>query len=248
MRRTSRQLIAAVTVLAAATLSGCACGGPAVEIIEMQTDMISIPTESARSAVIELDLGIGELAIAGGSTVLCSGEAEYNLAEWKPVVEHSVDDGEALVRITQPSLGRRSIDKEAHSLWTLDVSDEVPTHLVIDMGVGESRVDLGDAMVERLDIDSGVCEVVIDANDVRHDLTIDIDSGVGAVTIHVPDEVGVHVDCDRGIGSFNYSGLTRSHGGYVNAAYGASESTIKIRIDSGVGEVSIVTGTMTASI
>ena len=248
MRCTSRLLVAAVTVFAAATLAGCACGGPRVEVIEMRTDTISIPTDSVRNAVIELDLGIGELTIEGGSTALCSGEAEYNIAEWKPVVEHSVDGGEARVRITQPSLGHRTIGKKARSHWTLDVSDDVPTHLVIDMGVGESRIDLGDAMVEQLDIDAGVCAVVIDAERVRHDLTIDIDSGVGSVTIHVPDDVGVHVDCDRGIGSFNHMGLTKAHGGYVNAAYGETESLITIRIDSGVGEVSIVTGTMTASI
>jgi hypothetical protein len=248
MRCTSRLLVVAVTVLTASTLGGCACGGPMVEVIDTQTDTFSFPIDSARSAVIELDLGIGELTIEDGSTALCSGEAQYNIAEWKPVVEHSVDGGEALVRITQPSLGHRTIGKKARSHWTLEVSDDVPTHLVIDMGVGESRVNLGAAMIEQLDIDAGVGEVVIDAAHVRHDLTIDIDSGVGSITIHVPDDVGVHVDCDRGIGSFNYTGLTKTGGAYVNAAYGETESLITIRIDSGVGEISIVAGTMTASI
>jgi len=248
MRCTSRQIVTAVSMFAAATLAGCACGGPGVEVIDMQTDTFSIPNDSVRSAVIELDLGIGGLTIEGGSTDLCSGEAQYNIVEWKPVVEHSVDGGDALVRVTQPSLGHRTIAKNARSHWTLGISDDVPTHLVIDMGVADSRIDIGDAMVERLDIDAGVCELVIDAERVRHDLTIDIDSGVGSVTIHIPDDVGVHVDCDRGIGSFNCTGLRKMRGAYVNAAYGETESLITIRVDSGVGEVSVVTGTMTASI
>ncbi len=248
MRCTSRQFIAAVTLVAAAALAGCACGRPSVEIIDMQTDTFSIPTESVRCAVIELDLGVGQLTVDSGSKALCSGEARYNIAEWKPIVTHSIEDGEALVRVRQPNLGRRTIGKKARSHWILNVSDDVPTHLVIDIGVGDSRIDLGDAKIEQLDIDAGVCGVVINAEDIRHDLTIDIDSGVGEVTIHVPDDVGVHVDCDRGIGSFHYTGLTKAHGGYVNAAYGETDSLITIRVDSGVGQVSVVAGTMTASI
>jgi len=248
MRLVTTHLIAALAVVAAVTLAGCACGGPSVEIIDMQTDALTIPTGSAQDAVIVLDLGIGTLTVEGGSPALCTGKLQYNVAEWKPVVEHSVEDGQALVRITQPNLGHRTIRDDARANWTLSISDDVPTQIAIDMGVGKSHIDLGDAMVERLDVEVGVCELTIDAGSVRHDLTMDIDSGVGAVTIHVPDDIGVHVECDRGVGSFHHVGLTQAHGGYVNAAYGESESLITIHVDSGVGGVTVVSGTMTASI
>lgn len=248
MLNAKKRLVVLVTVSAALSLSGCACGGRSVDIVDLQTDTFSIPTDSAQRAVIELDLGVGELLIEGGSLALCSGEIDYNVAEWKPVIEHSLDGDMAIVRVTQPSVNGRSIGSKARTHWALKVSDDIPAHLVIDIGVGESRIDLADAMVERIDVDAGVGEVVINVGNVRSDLTIDVDSGVGTVAIYVPDDVGVHVDCDRGIGSFEHSGLTRSHGGYVNAAYGESEILISIRVDSGVGEVRVVTGSMTASI
>jgi len=248
MSVTGLRLTLLLTVVASIAFTGCACGGRSVEIIDMQTERFAVPVESAQSAVIELELGIGELTITGGSTELCSGEFEYNVAEWKPVVDHGTEKGRAHVRITQHDLEGVSIEDDAHSAWTLQVSDGVPAVLDIDIGVGESRIDLTDALVERIDIDAGVGEVEIDAGSVGSDLTIDIDSGVGEVLIRVPDDIGVRVDCDSGIGSFDGLGLTRHSGGYVNAAYGDSDALISIRIDTGVGDVTVHSGTTTTSL
>ena len=45
MRCTGRHLIAAMTVITAVTLAGCARGGSSVKIIDMQTDALSIPLD-----------------------------------------------------------------------------------------------------------------------------------------------------------------------------------------------------------
>jgi hypothetical protein len=248
MFSTWQRLAAPLAAAAALALTGCACYGDPVEIIDMQTDTFAIPSDAAQSALIKLDLGIGELSIEGGSQSLCSAELRYNVAEWKPVIEQHVDGTQAVISVTQPSLGDRSVGDQARTYWKLEISDDVPAHLVLDIGVGESHINLADALVEQLDIDAGVGEVVIDIARVRRDLAVDVESGVGSVAINVPDDVGVRVDCDRGIGSFHYSGLTRTRNGYVNAAYGTSGSQITITIDSGVGDVRVGTRTITAGI
>lgn len=248
MRRTTTLLAVALTLLGAVALTGCACGGPSVEIVDMRTESFEVPTDDADSAIIELDLGIGELSITGGSSSLCAGEFRYNVAEWSPLVESRSSEGTTTVRITQPNTERRTIGEKARCYWTLELSEDIPADLVIDVGVGESTLDLGDAMVKRVDVDAGVGEVTIDASDVRRDLDIRVDAGVGSVVVFVPEEIGVRVDCDRGIGSFNATGLTRSHGGYVNAAYGETDLEITVRVDAGVGDIRVISGERTASI
>lgn len=235
-------------VFAALTLSGCAGGGRTVDVIDMQTDSFSVPADGSDNASIEINLGVGELRIEGGATDLCSGEFRYNVVEWKPIVENRTEGGNTVVKITQPGLGHRTIGSKARSSWTLAISDEIPMELRIDIGVGESHISISDAMVQRINLDTGVGAVVIDVTEVRQDLAIDVDSGVGSVTIHVPGDIGVHVKCDLGIGSVEHSGLTRTTNGYVNAAYGQSASEISIRVDSGVGDVHILTDGASRSI
>ncbi|MCD4691163.1 toast rack family protein [bacterium] len=248
MLRAVGRIGALAMVFATLVLSGCAGGGRAVDVIDMQTDLFSVPVNGSDNASIEINLGVGELRIEGGATAVCSGELRYNVVEWKPVVENRTEGGSTVVRITQPSLGRRTIGSKARSSWTLAISDEIPMELRIDVGVGESHIDISDAMVQKINVDTGVGEVVIDVTNVRQDLAIDVDSGVGSVTIHVPGDIGIHVKCDRGIGSFEHSGLTRTTNGYVNAAYGQSASEITIRVDSGVGDVHILTDGASRSI
>ncbi len=247
MRRAQRYCLALMTISATVALSGCACCG-SVEVIEMQTDTFSVPSEEVEAVELTIELGVGELRLAGGAEELCSGELKYNVAEWKPTVDHSVRDGRASVRVAQPSLHGLSTGSGARSAWSIELSDDVPSRVVIDVGVGDARIDLSNALVERVDLDTGVGDVLLEVAEVRRDLVIRIDNGVGDVVVQVPEDIGVRVDCDRGVGGFDYTGLKKTEHGYVNAAYKPGGGGITISVDSGVGDVRILSGAMSASI
>jgi hypothetical protein len=74
------------------------------------------------------------------------------------------------------------------------------------------------------------------------DLDADIEGGVGQGTIRLPQDVGVRVNAEGGIGSINTHGLRREGDEYVNDALGKSPATIHLRVEGGVGSIDLDAG------
>ncbi len=222
--------------------TGCVCIGERVDLVDLRTEDRVVELGGAESVEIEIDLGIGELNIRTGSGPLLDGTFVYNVAEWEPIVEYSVDGSEGVLTIRQSSESSVNVGKGARCEWDLVLSEGVPLTLVIDMGVGEARLDLGDLHLTDLSVDHGVGELYVDlSGDREADCYADIDGGVGQIELTVPSSIGVRVDADTGIGSLSTLGLTKSHGAYVNAAYGETDITLEISLDAGVGSILINT-------
>ena len=57
----------------------------------------------------------------------------------------------------------------------------------------------------------------------RIDLTsLRIKGGLGETTLHLPQDMGVRVDVNTGLGTVNASGLEQNGSTYTNAAFGES--------------------------
>lgn len=222
--------------------TGCVCIGERVELVDLRTEDRVVELGGAESVEVEVDLGVGELSISTGSGPLLDGTFVYNVAEWEPIVEYSVDGSEGVLTIKQTSSGHKNVGKGARCEWDLVLSEGVPLTLVIDMGVGEARLDLGALQLTDLSVDHGVGELYVDlSGDHKDDYHADIDGGVGEIELTVPSSIGVRIDADTGIGSLSTHGLSKVHGAYVNEAYGETDVTLNISIDAGVGSISINT-------
>ena len=55
---------------------------------ETQIDPQSVELGKAKSADVELHIGVGQLRLAGGAKKLLEGEFVYNVARWKPEVKY----------------------------------------------------------------------------------------------------------------------------------------------------------------
>ena len=116
----------------------------------------------------------------------------------------------------------------------------MPLDLNVNLGAGESDLDLRGLRLERVEIDMGVGEMTLDLQGF-HERSFDVkvDGGVGSGTLRLPSEVGVRVRIDGGLGSVNAHGLTKTGGAYVNDAYGKSAVTIEVDINAGIGSLDL---------
>ena len=88
------------------------------------------------------------------------------------------------------------------------------------MGAGQADVDL--------------------TGDRKVDLIADLQGGVGQVTIRLPRRVGVAVHASGGIGSVDAHGLRHDNGEYTNEAYGKTPATIRLTVQGGIGQISLI--------
>jgi len=241
--------MALAVALMALSLPSCVISGDRCELVDLRTENHSIELGDAESVVIDVDMGIGELVIRSGAKSLAELEFAYNVAEWRPEVSYEVVGGKGRLFITQPDAKGQSASAGARNEWKLSLTEDVPLEINVDMGVGEATLTLGDLMLTDLEVDHGVGDVTIDLSGSSiGDMTGVIDGGIGSITVVVPSAVGVRIDADTGIGSFNACGLKKSGNSLVNDAYDETDSTIRLSIDAGIGKITVETDEASVSI
>src|SRR5215217_6513308 len=138
-------VLSIVMMGATAGLAG-ACGtqggGGQQGVGKMQSESRSIQPQNAQSVGADLQMGAGELNITGGADQLMEGDFSYNVSEWKPKVTYDVSGGEGGLLVKQRSAEGAGLSGVARNEWDLRLNDEVPTDLVVQMGAGESDLDL----------------------------------------------------------------------------------------------------------
>jgi hypothetical protein len=244
--RKERRLVAGLAVLAALLplTTGCAIGGGKPLVVgEMVTERESFELGEARSLDVDIFINMGSLRLSGGAEGLADAEFRYNVAEWKPRTDLTSPGDRAHLTIEQPSHRDRSIPDKAENTWNIRLNDRVPLTLNLDVGIGESVIALGGTHARSVTIDQGIGEMTVDlTGDWAEDLEVTIDGGIGKATIRVPEQVGVRVVADAGIGNVSAFGFTRRGDAYVNGAFGETDATIDIEVDAGIGSITIQVG------
>jgi hypothetical protein len=236
-------VIPLIVMMAATAVFAGACGtqrGGTQQVGEMQRESQSIQAENAQSVRANLRMGAGELNLTGGADQLMEADFAYNVPDWKPKVNYDVsgDMGELTVR--QGDGGGVRLGGDARNEWDIRFNDEVPTNLSVQMGAGESDLDLDDLTLSGLELEMGAGRTTIDlTGDYERDLVASIQGGVGQATVQLPSEVGVRVEAQGGLGEINAEGLQKEGEAYVNDAYGDSEDTLDVDIQGGVGQINL---------
>ena len=124
--------------------------------------------------------------------------------------------------------------------WDVRLNGGIPIKLEVDLGAGESRLDLSDIDLRSLTIDMGVGEMKLDLRGrCEQNLDVSIDGGIGSGTLYLPGDAGVRVRVDGGIGSVHAPGFNKSGHVYTNDSYGKAPITIDIDIDAGIGSIDL---------
>jgi hypothetical protein len=236
-------VILSIVMLAATVIVAGACGtqgGGTPQVGKMQRHSKSVDPENAQSARAQLKMGAGELNISGGADQLMEGHFSYNVSEWKPQVSYEVsgDTGELMVK--QGSAEGGGLSGNARNQWDISLNDELPTDLVVQLGGGESNLDLDSLTLTGLDLQMGAGKATVDlTGDYARSFEASIQGGVGEATVELPSEVGVKAKAQGGIGKINAKGLKRVGDSYVNEAYGESDVNLNVDVQGGIGEINL---------
>lgn len=258
MHRT-RVVIFSLPILIVVLLMATACAG-GVRVGELQTRSQTVELGDADSVNVEVQMGAGELDISGGASQLLEASFTYNVEELNP--QATYEGGRLEVKDSDVREGISSLFDldEYRNEWDLNLNEDVPVEMRIDLGAGRSNLALGTLALTNLTVNGGAGEVDLDlsssqslsrldfdmgAGGVTIDLTgewgKDLDArltgGLGEITLRLPSNVGVRVEVQTGIGGVDASGLTKDGNIYTNDAYGVSAVTLLIDVEGGVGQI-----------
>jgi hypothetical protein len=218
-----------LAVLLVVALFMGSCGAQGQQVGEMQRESRSIQPEDAKSVRAHLTMGAGELKVSGAADALMEADFSYNVSDWKPEANYDVRGDAGELSIEQGNSEGVRLGVNARNEWDLRFNDEVPTNLVVEMGAGESNLDLDSLTLTGLDLEMGAGETTVDlTGDYARGFDASIEGGVGEATVLVPSEVGVRVRAEGGLGKINAEGFRREGNSYVNDAYGDSEVTLDV--------------------
>ncbi len=234
------KMVLSLVVFVAVVVSAGGCGQQRQQVGELQRDTREVPANDARSVRARLEMGAGELNVSGGAGALMEANFAYNVADWKPRVGYDVGGERGELSVKQGGGGSARLDGGARNEWDVSLNDEVPTDLVVQVGAGESVLDLDSLALTGLDLQMGAGKATVDlTGDYRQDFDATIEGGVGEATVMLPSEIGVRARAEGGLGKVDARGLTREGDSYVNEAYRDSEVTLNVDVQGGVGEINL---------
>lgn len=250
-----------LTLFAILTAAGGCTQGARVG--ELRNESETVELGDVDSVGVEIDFGAGELNVTGGASELMEADFTYNVDEIKPQVTYS--GGDLTVRQGEARAGITSLFDldEYRNEWDLSFNDDVPMDMTINLGAGRSDLVLGSLALDKVVVNAGAGEVMLELTGApsvsnldflmgagqvtldltggwQNDLDASIDGGVGELTLRLPDDAGVRVQVDRGIGQINTNGLSQDGDVYVNDAYETAEVRIRIDISAGVGQINLI--------
>src|SRR5215212_5240252 len=231
-------MMAATVVFAGAC--GTQSGGSQQQVGKMQSESQSVALENADSARTQLKMGAGELNITGGADQLMEADFSYNVADWKPKVSYDVSDQKGELIVKQRSAEGAGLSGDVRNEWNLRLNDEVPTDLVVQMGAGESDLDLDSLALTGVDLQMGAGKTTVDlTGDYAQSFDASIQGGVGEATVLLPSDVGVKAKAEGGLGKINAEGLKRVGNSYVNDAYGEPDVNLSVEVQGGIGQINL---------
>jgi hypothetical protein len=225
---------------AAFLLTGALClTGCGFQDEPKQHESQTVDRDNSELVRVKLDMGAGDLKVAGGADKLAAAEFRYGTAAAKPEVHYSSAAGRGTLTITQP--GSSSTLTHTTKEWDIHLNNEVPMELKVNLGGGEARLNLGSLTLRDLEVQVGAGELDLDLRGApKKGYEVRIQGGAGEATIRLPSSVGVEAKVQGGIGEVNSSGLHQDSSRYFNDALSKSNVTIHLDVQGGVGEIRLV--------
>ncbi|HKY19719.1 MAG TPA: toast rack family protein [Vicinamibacterales bacterium] len=237
MNRTAvTSLLALVTMTA--LLAGCGSGWSATG--ETRTDTVSFDRDDAKSARVELSMGGGELRVDSGTSKLMEGTFSYNVADWKPVVDHRPGGTMGELRISQPNSSGSSFGGTVNK-WDVRLNGDLPLDVEASLGAGEANLALGKMNLSRVDMSIGAGQLSMDLRGApKRDYTVHIRGGAGETVVYLPKDVGISATATKGIGDISIEGLENRNGMWINPDRIGAPVTVRLDVKSGVGQIRLI--------
>ena len=114
--------------------------------------------------------------------------------------------------------------------------------LTVDAGASRLQaIGIGNAGPAQMKVQGGAGEITLDfTGDWPGSANVDITAGVGALTLRLPDDVGVRVELKGGLSDVEAPGFAKDGDAFVNDRLGDAETELLIEVVLGVGSVRLI--------
>jgi hypothetical protein len=236
VQKSHKILLLYLFLLVAISLAACAplTGGP------LQTETRVVELEGVETTQVEIRMGAGRLRVEGGSRALLEGAFTYNIEEWRPEVNYSINGDIGNLVIQQPA-GIDIIPQVGTSQydWNLSLNSQVPMDLNVILGAGEGVLHLSDLNLTNLAITTGAGTTIVDLRkNWPNDLNAEITGGLGEVKLQLPSRTGVRLET-TGLAIVNAGDLIRDGNTYTNQAYEQTGTNLYVSFWAGIGALNV---------
>lgn len=204
----------------------------------------AVDAQGAQSADVNIAMPAGDLTLRGGASAgkILEADFHYTAEDGEPAVDYSVSNRAGTLNLSQDHSGHVHLGTQSND-WLLQLSNDIPSNLKIEIGAGHGDLDLHGMTLSGLDLEMGAGQVDADLSaNWTQDSAVTIQGGVGQATLQLPENVGVTVHAGGGIGAISTRGLRKQGDEYVNDAYGKSPVTLDVNVEGGVGQISLSAG------
>lgn len=110
-----------------------------------------------------------------------------------------------------------------------------------EVGAAKLQVEgLGNLNCADIDVDGGVGEVVLDfTGNWRSDSDVEVDMGLGSLTLRVPNGLGLSVRKSGVLASFDSQGLVKRGNMYYSENFERAEHKLNVNIDAALGVIKV---------
>lgn len=215
---------------------------------QLTTAPLLVQLNSAQSADVRVDLGVGNLTLGsmeGEHGVLAAGRLEYFENHGAPRQDVSENDNIAEVEIREAAdgwhFGFGWFGGGRSPSWVIDLNERVPIDLHVDSGTGNTTLSLERLQLTSLTVDAGTGNASITLPSQAKDISVEIDGGTGNLEVFVPDAVEAHIEIDSGIGNTNVDNRFSKRGEdtYESSGFATATNKVTIKINHGVGNVNV---------
>ena len=230
----------AIIIIGLVSLSAVSCvATPIAGRVGSHSEEISL--DGAESVQAQILMGAGKLVVEGGADQLMEGDFTYTYPEYAPDIDYRVRLNEVgVLDIKQEDKPGIRVNTNYRNDWVLKFNEDVPLELDITLGAGESDLNLSELNLENFSLQMGAGAAYIDlSGDLDDDLQVNIQGGVGELTVVLPDNTNIEVEVQSGLGEINTRGLNRDGNLYVGK-YSGSGSVLYVSIEVGIGELNLL--------
>jgi hypothetical protein len=153
--------------------------------------------------------------------------------------------------------------------WDISLAPAIPLQLQVNAATGKTVLDLTGMKLDSLTIDAGTGSIDLQLPEGQKNLPVELNAGTGSVVVTVPQNTGVDLNGNGGVGSLTIrvpkgagievnvknsglgklnlpqdvektSGGNDQEGIYTNKAFSGAANPIRLRLDIGVGSVTVL--------
>lgn len=178
---------------------------------EVQESTFTVAKEGVEAARIKIGFSVGKAFLSAtdpASPALLEAEVKH-----VGQIEF-VDEGDQTkeIRLAQKNptqqgggnairQGLRAMGSNDELEWRVRLAPNIPLSLDINGGVGPVEADLTGLTVRNLEIDSGVGATTLTLPEQAGKLEVELDSGVGQTKVYVPAQADLELEIDAGVGA-----------------------------------------------